>query len=803
MDEKSLHCAGLHEISDLLSSYPVLQAYTASKYAYFYFSPSQQSPARSTAAFLVSYLQYEQTEPQNRPLSAALPLPELLDWRPQGYFGTSAFEETAQVLVNAVEKCLEPYFPAESEPNYREICSDLQVCITVIRSEEGFACKETFWPANCTNSPYSHLTIMDFFPYPVLIPWKIVPFLSRNLPVPFQYRSKCRFSTAENEYTSMKAVETALGQQTQELLTFTGQLIGRFGELLGSGQLDCTFSSAELGASLRDLLGVSRALITVEPIHPAAIGTREAAVIDSMLANQALTRLSQPCSMPNCLEIRDAGLFCGHNYCSAHFVQLVEAARTKGKALVRADEDYTAVLCSLCRTPVSAICISNYSLDLYSRLVAEGEDHRGVAQCSVCALPRPNRMVGRPRCKHLICIICAQTSAKCCSQSTEEVSKWAQELVLSCDGCQGISPGVCCAPSPCEFSHILCPLCSFQSLKSAQCASCQLSISSFDLSLLRTKALGKCQVCKEKKGFEEFLDLPCSCLICNICGFKLALETNNCEVCWTDGTPFSAVLSDYIKEQSGLEKAPKCHFCEGKYPTPDLTLTCSHLVHSYCLILTASERLFAEPRAERIYCPCGIEVLGTIVPVQWPRPDHPRIKAFLEENSRQIEVHCKVCGDKDSGIYFSADYDQPIKNRCSHCNHLYCALCLEEWEGLHSQGACTHLTALQKVRSLEQKGSVAVQCPYCRLAQRQVSGWQECECKGFFCSECVARYDVIRVHGGSYHRPDCLMWTPEVLDSGFNENCSVCQMVGGDQACAPPRRLPRKGQFSPADLAYY
>ena len=726
---------------------------------------------------------------------------EQLDLLPQAYLGSSTFEETAKVYIDGVEKCLEPYFSAESEPNYKELSSDLQVCVTVIRPEEGLASKETFWPANCINSPYPHITLMNIFPYPVLIPWKVEPFLSRSLPIPFEFRSKCRSSAAGSDST--EAVEAMLGQQTEELLQFAGQLVSRFGELLDSGQLDSTYSSAELGASLRELLRVSRALIPVEPIYPAAIGYKEVAAIEAMLANQALARLSQSCSIPNCLEIRDAGLLCGHNYCSAHFVQLVEAARTKGKALVRADSDQTAVLCSLCRTPVSALCLRNYSLDLYSRMVAEGEDHRGVAICSVCVLSRPNRMVGRPVCKHLICIICAQANAKCCSQSSAEVMKWTQELVLGCDCCQGLYPGVLSAPSPCEFSHILCPFCSFQSLKSAQCASCQISISSLDLSLLRTKALGVCQVCKEKKEFEQFLDLPCACQVCRQCGFQLALETDNCKVCWTDRTPFPPSLRDYIREKSGLEKAAKCAFCGLKFPTPDLVLTCGHHIHSACLVEKASEQLFAEPTAERIFCPCGIEVLGTLVPVQWPRPDRPRIKAFLEANSKQVEVHCKICGEKDSGVYFSVDYSQPIQNRCSNCSRLYCALCLGEWEALHSQGACTQLAALQKVRALEQKGSPAVQCPYCRLAQRQGSDWQKCECQGYFCSECAARYDVIKVHGGSYHRPDCSRWTQEVLDSSFNENCSVCQMVGGNQACDPPRRLARKAQFSPADLAYH
>ena len=793
----------LLDLSSHFSPYPALLAYASCKYAYLYYSPSpQQSRARSTAGLIVSYLQYERSIGQ-QPIATALGMVGQLDELPNVCLGSADFEKVFKDLIDTLQKYLEAYFPENSEPDYMKLCSFLQVCITVLKPDgESAFKKETFWSIDSLNTPYPHLTLAGFTPYPVLIPWKFAAFLANGVPI--QYSCKCRFSSEEQDAQPSHAVEVELRKQTEDLMVFTEQLLARYAELIESHQLDSSYSSSELGTGLRDLLAISRTLIPVKSIFPAAIGAREAVRINSMLGRQALTRFTQPCSIANCLELRDIGLNCGHNYCNAHFVQQMEAARTKGRALVQADSDYTALLCSLCRQPVQTSCLRNYSVDMYERLVAEGENHRGVAICSVCAQTRPNRMVFRPACKQSVCIICTQEGESCCLAATAEACSWTQTLLLSCDSCQGVFPGVNFAPSPCEFAHILCQDCSFRSLKLNQCVTCQIYFHSSDLSLLRAKAWGQCQVCNENKKVEHFLSMPCACLICTQCGIKLTLMNGTCEACWMDNTVFPASLREDLAAISDLEHVAKCHFCCRMYPIADIELTCGHCVHSSCLILHASDQLFKEPEAERIYCTCGIEVLGTLVPRRLPRPDHPRIKAFLEANCEQIEVHCKKCGVKDSGVFFSVVYNSPIKNTCSNCNRSYCALCLEEWEeALHGRGACTQITARQKLRALELKGYQAVQCPYCRLAHEKGSAWQQCECKCYFCADCAARYDVVKEHGLSYHRPDCPSWKPEVLDAEFNESCSVCQIVGGDKACDPPRRLVRKAQFASFELAFH
>ena len=792
-----------------------LKDFVADKYVYVYWTREGKRTG-ALAGYIVQCMLFERVAGGGgeMPIISAFSLEKHCGKLNTGVMlGSDQFEVVHREWIEYVAAKIATLVPENGDAEFEALANNACVCVTVLMPKrQGQFEKTSYFPRDANpDNLWQQITLLGVPPYPILLPKKLTPFLTPQFQStdlsPFIYRPQ-KFAPPQVDPAVVKSLESVysynsdLALSTEAFLSFAGALVARLHTMVESGELKTDWVSTSVGEDLaqlwEDFKRYEKEAQANNLMSPAEV-TQLAALLNIPVCSQFWQR----CDVPKCRHYCDVTLPCGHKLCTAHFSTQVEAVPL-GTA-VRRNSAQTGILC-VCGVAVPTAVLQAYDGEMYAKLLSDRDARLTLVTCPGCSASIPAKVLVSLQCNHAVCMHCVAATEKCtvCNLTFPGLVKWLEGVTIPCDSCAQLVKGTEVSAGMCGENHLLCGRCLLFSVKRTECVvkGCRWKLGGWEVGMMREKAKGKCGYCGEWKDSSMLLDTLCDCIICISCAVKKACKTASTDFCWGCERPLQPEVSQLIQKRAAV--VPHCFVCNKKSPSTEIELVCGEWAHQRCLLDMATAVLSSENTDDRILCSCGIEVYAEQIQDRWDREHLPaRISSFLLSNSSAYSISCPFC-DSTETAEIMPSLSIPTPTTCSRCSHTFCVLCLKDWEEkFHGQGMCNTLINRQKIREIEGKRKVAVQCPYCRLPQERGKDWQECEmCKKHFCAMCVARFDVIQVHGKSYHRPDCDLRTSE-FDGAFGVHCTMCQIQGGDEACSPPRRLARRGQFNPSELLFH
>jgi hypothetical protein len=604
-----------------------------------------------------------------------------------------------------------------------------------------------------------------------------------------------------NLVRQLKQVGATDGELTplaSSLLRFSSDMLARFNDLVNQQSLD-KYPSSEVGMALHSLYQHAQGLGEVCRDHQL---NQEVAGLAQNVESKVWDLFTHKCVCGG--GFVDVMLECGHGLCKREFNDMVLRMRQRGGKMVNKADGTTIMTCPVDNIPVTVASLQAYSESLVDELVKEGNAMSGLACCNTCQRACSAKILVSTVCGHQMCGSCFNNPLPVCKICNTRLDCMLMSLnswTPQCDACQYQFEWKMISPGSCEKDHVLCPNCCFTAVKSQRCAvyGCA-ELTSEGLALMKTKAMGVCQVCRISKMITSFAELRCACVICETCTILKVKETSNYLSCWFCGTPFSQELSLSLYNKAGFGAALPCVFCGELLTEGGIKLACGDYTHPQCLYNRANACIHGNPPT-RVVCPSDeIEIYADDFMEWFDYRASSELACFFQQNPLQYDACCPRCGSDSEVLQISRKLNTSQSANCPRCGCIYCVLCLDPaTDQFHAGGTCKYLVARNQTKELESEKKKAVQCPRCLLVQEKGQGWQECLfCKCYFCAECVVAYEVINSHGHCYHRQDCPNYSAHDLKSGvFCPECPSCNVKGGDDACDQPQRLARQGQFAP------
>ena len=763
--------------SQMTPSLARLQGQLLSKYPSVYWSQGDMKGTRSLSVCLFQDLLFERVLVRENPRDSLYLLSNSLSYSlerlPNAEISLQKadFEEKYREEIAHIDRQI----PQLTNSNMQSLCSQLKVCLVVFKPtySDDFQV-ERLYPADCDRKLHK-IALIAKPPFPVLIPHKVASILSFPIGIcaisPYVITQQKQKPPLFDPILAHKLQRfSSEGEKLLQIwLRFAGEIVSRFNYMLGNRELG-ELCSGVIGKGLQSCWELRTALLSkdLQQLWANTIG-----VINAPFAY--FTRKCEFCSR----QYRQFVLDCGHSICETCMNGLINSSIYQ-RMRITVNLPSTGLNCPICHREILSSTLQKQDKNLYNRLLDQFASEEDCKICDQCQKIRPKELIFK-NCMHTCCYFCAKNSTIRCRKCPIVIYFPAEmnQIVINCRCCLELCNVSSLVPAMCANVHAICTKCAYSAIIRRKCPvkNCEIAYLESQMQVLETLAEVQCRLCGEIRPYSQILKTNCACVICFTCAKTLPLSA----FCWFCGISFPHKLCFICKNAGEL-----------------ISLACGDSIHQNCLEIYVTQQCANEPIG-RVDCKdCGVEL--------FPREIYAFVanipQGYIRENPKsRRDASCPVC----MKYVMSIKEDSSVVGEFScECGFTGCSLCLEKWDHFHIGGLCMMKTAPEKLLELAKSKKSGVMCPNCRGVQVRLQGWQQCEyaeCAKKFCSDCGVLENTVEKHGAGYHRPDCCLYSRQVVSTELVQDCIRCRYVGG-AGCQAPQRLPRKGYIH-AGLSYY